>query len=148
MNKMRDEYFHCISFRASQLPITKFSYRVYKSTKIASMRITRNNQPLNYRVYEDFTVKMLGFIEWLELHHLASKKKGASCDQLLKNLKAKFKWIDSTADKLGIPPPPQLTDSKLPPAKMKRKRRVEMVKEVFISDDLVVEGMRRNLALP
>ncbi|GJT39130.1 hypothetical protein Tco_0938995 [Tanacetum coccineum] len=110
MNKIRDEYLHCISFRADPLPITKFLYRVNKSTKIASMRITRNNQPLNYR--------------------------------------AKFKWIDFTADKLGIPPPLQLIDFELPPTERKRKRRVEMVKEVFVLENIVVDGMDRNLAPP
>ncbi|GJU89190.1 hypothetical protein Tco_1301613 [Tanacetum coccineum] len=92
LNKMRDEYLKCINFKVDPLPITKFLYRVNKSTKIASMRITRNNQPLSYR-----------------------------------NIKKKFKWIDFTADKLGIPPPPQLTDFELPPVDQKRKRRAEIL---------------------
>ncbi|GKF26114.1 hypothetical protein Tco_0082008, partial [Tanacetum coccineum] len=61
LNKMRDEYLNCINFKVDPLPITKFLYRVNKSTKIASMCITRNNQPLSYRVYKDFRLKTLGF---------------------------------------------------------------------------------------
>ncbi|GKG62540.1 hypothetical protein Tco_0634313, partial [Tanacetum coccineum] len=72
------------------LPITKISYRINNSTKEASMRIIRNNQPLNLTVYDRFVLKMLGFSEWLELHDLASRVKSKANDQLLKNLKAKF----------------------------------------------------------
>ncbi|GKF37183.1 hypothetical protein Tco_0113941 [Tanacetum coccineum] len=66
-------------------------------------------------------------------------------DQLLKNLKSKFKWVASTTEKLNIPPPPQLTDYELPPTKRKRKRRTEIPKEVFVSEDIVVDDMYRNL---
>ncbi|GJV00104.1 hypothetical protein Tco_1329374 [Tanacetum coccineum] len=60
--------------RADPLPITKISYRIDNSTKQASMRITRNNQPLNHTVYDKFVLKMLGLSEWLEVHALASKR--------------------------------------------------------------------------
>nr|GEU93963.1 hypothetical protein [Tanacetum cinerariifolium] len=50
--KISDEYNHCINFRDDPLPITKFSYRVNNSTKEATMRITRNNQPLNLKIYD------------------------------------------------------------------------------------------------
>nr|GEV81372.1 putative reverse transcriptase domain-containing protein [Tanacetum cinerariifolium] len=50
-------------------------------------------------------------------------------DQLLKNLKAKFKWVASITEKLNIPSPPQLTDYELPPAERKRKRRTKISKE-------------------
>ncbi|GJV72459.1 hypothetical protein Tco_1492454 [Tanacetum coccineum] len=55
-------------FRDDSSPITKFNYRVHKTTKIATMRITRNNQPLNYKIFDDFKFKMLWFTEWMELH--------------------------------------------------------------------------------
>ncbi|GJT39431.1 hypothetical protein Tco_0939296 [Tanacetum coccineum] len=77
---MRDEYNHCINFRDDPLPITKFNYRVNKTSKIATMRITRNNQPLNLKIYDKFILKMLGFSEWLELHVLASKRLNATND--------------------------------------------------------------------
>ncbi|GKE73283.1 hypothetical protein Tco_1535324 [Tanacetum coccineum] len=38
------------------------------------MRITSNNQPLNYNFFEDFILKMLEFTKWLKLHKLACKK--------------------------------------------------------------------------
>ncbi|GKD82726.1 hypothetical protein Tco_1349565 [Tanacetum coccineum] len=88
--KMLEEYNHCISFRADPSPITKISYQINNSTKEASMRIIRNNQPLNLTVYDRFVLKMFGFSEWLELHDLASRVKSKANDQLLKNLKAKF----------------------------------------------------------
>nr|GEU89564.1 hypothetical protein [Tanacetum cinerariifolium] len=60
--------------RDDLLPITKLSYKVNNSTKEATMRITRNNQPLNLTVYDKFMLKKLRFSEWLELHALASKR--------------------------------------------------------------------------
>ncbi|GKE06643.1 hypothetical protein Tco_1398661, partial [Tanacetum coccineum] len=84
------EYTHCINFRDDPLPITKFSYRANNSTKEATMRIVRNNQPLNLMVYEKFVLKKLGFTKWLELHALASRTQTKSNDQLLNNFKAKF----------------------------------------------------------
>ncbi|GJV33179.1 hypothetical protein Tco_1393579 [Tanacetum coccineum] len=111
INKMRDEYMYCIYFRDDPLPITKFNYRVCKSTKIAN----RNNQPLNYQIFDNFKLKMLGFAEWLELHRLASKRQNATNDQLLKNLK---------------------------------KIRVEVMKEVFLKEDIMINMMHRNLTVP
>ncbi|GJY08949.1 hypothetical protein Tco_0377134 [Tanacetum coccineum] len=86
---MFDEYNHQINHRAGQLPITKISYKV-NSSKEATMRITRGNDPLNLVVYEKFRLNTLGFIEWLEVHALASKSKGKSIDLLLQNLRARF----------------------------------------------------------
>ncbi|GJZ49573.1 hypothetical protein Tco_0603763 [Tanacetum coccineum] len=148
MNKIRDKHMHCISFKNDPLPITKFNYRVCKSTKIDTMRVTRNNQPLNYKIFDNFKLKMLGFTEWLELHSLASKRQNAINDQLLKNLKAKFKWVATTVDNLALHPPPQLTKFKLPPAERKIKRRAKVIKEVFVKEDIVVDGMPRNLIVP
>ncbi|GJT00847.1 hypothetical protein Tco_0822016 [Tanacetum coccineum] len=119
LNKMRDEYMQCINFRDDPLPITNFKDKISKSSKIATMQVTRNKQPLNYKIFDDFKLKMLGFSEWLELHALSYKNKDASNDLLLKNLQAKFK-----------------------------KRRVEVMKEVFLKDDIVVDGMHKNLIDP
>ncbi|GJV13610.1 hypothetical protein Tco_1355151 [Tanacetum coccineum] len=88
LKRMIDEYNHYITIRDDPLPITKFSYRVSNASKEETMRITRNNQPLNLKVYDKFVLKKLGFSEWLELHVLASNRQSASNDQLLKNLKA------------------------------------------------------------
>ncbi|GKB53881.1 hypothetical protein Tco_0904634 [Tanacetum coccineum] len=80
-----------------------------------------------YKAYSDnipidqFTAQLFGS-GWFELHELASKKKDGANGQLLKNLKAKFKWVVTTAKKLNIPQLHQLTDHELPPAERKRKR--------------------------
>ncbi|GJU94513.1 hypothetical protein Tco_1319269 [Tanacetum coccineum] len=128
INISRDEYLHFINFWDDQLPISKFNYKVNKSTKIATMNITRNNQPLNYKIFKEFKLKILGFAKWLELHKIASRKQGVANDQLLKNLKAKFKWVATIAEKLNIPPPPQLTDFKLLPTEQKIKRINKVLK--------------------
>ncbi|GJX58937.1 hypothetical protein Tco_0290327 [Tanacetum coccineum] len=124
---MRDAYMHYINFKDDPLPVTNFSYRISKSSNIVTMRVTRNKQSLNYKIFDDFKLKMSRLSEWLELHGLASKKKNDSNDLLLKNLKAKFKCVATTAEKLAIPSPPQLTDSELPLAERKRNRRVEVM---------------------
>ncbi|GJT03944.1 hypothetical protein Tco_0838406 [Tanacetum coccineum] len=72
---------------------------------------------------------------------------GAANDQLLKNRKAKFKWVANTADKLNIPPPPQLTDFELPPAERKRKRTTKVLKEVFVSEDIVVNAIEKPILI-
>nr|GEY49522.1 hypothetical protein [Tanacetum cinerariifolium] len=71
--KIMEEYNHCINFIKDPFPITKFSYRVNNSTKEATMRITRNHQPINLVMYGKFILNMLGFTEWMKLHALASK---------------------------------------------------------------------------
>ncbi|GJS79118.1 hypothetical protein Tco_0728999 [Tanacetum coccineum] len=111
---MLEEYTYYINHRAAQLAIIKITHRINNSTKEASMRITRNNDPLNLSVYDKFVLKMLGFSKWLKIYALASKVKIAGL---------------STAEK-------------------KRKRTSEIIKEVFVSEDIVVDGMHRNLVPP
>nr|GFB51900.1 hypothetical protein [Tanacetum cinerariifolium] len=131
--------------KADPLPITKISYRVNNSTKEASMRIIRDNQPLNLIVYDKFVLKTLGFSKWLEVHALACKVKSKLNDLLLKNLKVEFQWVKKQARKLGIPLPPQLTAFGLTALEKKRKRSFELIKEVFVKKDIVVDAMHRNL---
>ncbi|GKB74353.1 retrovirus-related pol polyprotein from transposon TNT 1-94 [Tanacetum coccineum] len=114
--KMLNEYNHYITYRADKLLIIKIGYKIDRVTKDATMRIERNKQPLSLTVYEKFMLKQLGFSEWIEIHALASKVKSKSND-LLKNLKAKFEWIKTQAEKLGIPPPSELTAFGLSAAK-------------------------------
>nr|GEX15844.1 hypothetical protein [Tanacetum cinerariifolium] len=63
-----------------------------------------------------------------------------------------IQWVKTQAAKLGIPLPPQLTTFKLPLAErkvgMKRKRRYELIHEVFVKESIIVDGMQRNLTLP
>ncbi|GJT07364.1 hypothetical protein Tco_0841826 [Tanacetum coccineum] len=63
-------------------------------------------------------------------------------------LKISCKEVATTADKLGLPPPPQLTAFELPPAEKKRKIRAEVIHEVFVKENIVVDGMQRNLVPP
>ncbi|GKC67633.1 hypothetical protein Tco_1100231 [Tanacetum coccineum] len=125
--KMFDEY-NQITHTADQLAITKISYKV-NSSKEATMRITRGNDPLNLTVYERFRLKTLGFTEWLEVHALTSKTKSKSNDLLLQSLRAKFQWVLSQTKVLGIPPPPELSTFGVSINDKKRKRSTKILKE-------------------
>ncbi|GJS45143.1 hypothetical protein Tco_0595264 [Tanacetum coccineum] len=118
---MFDEYNHQITHRANELPITKISYRV-NSSKEATMRITRANDPLNITVHDRFRLKSLGFSEWLE--------------------------VLNQARALGIPPPPELSSFGIPVKDRKRKRTSEILQQVFEKENKVVDGMKMNLAPP
>ncbi|GJW92216.1 hypothetical protein Tco_0169769 [Tanacetum coccineum] len=120
--KMMEEYNHQISYRADRLPITKISY-VVNSRKEATMKITR------------------------EVYALASKKFGTSNNLLLQSLKAKFQWVINQAKRLGLPPPPKLATFGLT-AEEKKRKRTELIKEVFLTEDVRVYGMERNLIPP
>ncbi|GJR19284.1 hypothetical protein Tco_0967811 [Tanacetum coccineum] len=146
--KMLKEYNHCITHRADPSPISKIIYRINNTSKEATKRITRNNDPLNLIVYDNFRLKMLGFSEWVKVHALASKTKSKSNDVLLKNLRPKFQWVSTEAEKLGIPPPPELTAFGIFAAKKKRKRSSKIIKKVFVNEDIVVDGMHRNFTPP
>nr|GEY54410.1 hypothetical protein [Tanacetum cinerariifolium] len=120
--KMLEEYNHYISLRAESLPITKIGYRIDNCTKQAFMRITRNNDLLN------LTIK--------------------ANNLLLKTLKAKFQWLESQVEKLGVPLLPQLTATGLLASEKKRKRNTEIIKEVFVSEYSTIDVMHRNLISP
>ncbi|GKD39557.1 hypothetical protein Tco_1259764 [Tanacetum coccineum] len=119
-------------------------------TEIETKRIQHLNKSREeYKHYISFKDDPLPITKFnYRLHSLASKRQNATNDQFLKNLKAKFKWVANTIDKLGILPPLQLTDFELPPAERKRKRVAEIIKEVFVSEDIVVDRMHINLNLP
>ncbi|GJX90780.1 hypothetical protein Tco_0344106 [Tanacetum coccineum] len=78
----------------------------------------------------------------------AQRVKSKANDLLLKNLKAKFQWLKTQAEKLGIPTPPQLTAAGVSSAEKKRKRTSKIIKEVFMSEYIVVDGKYRNLVPP
>nr|GEV76296.1 hypothetical protein [Tanacetum cinerariifolium] len=122
--------------KADKRPITKINYIIDKVSKDATMRIERDNQPLSLVVLQKFGLKQLGFSEWIEVHTLASKTKGKAIDTLLKNLKAKFEWIKTQAGKLGLPSLPELSAFGLSAAKKKRKKASEILKEVFVTEDI------------
>ncbi|GJU74986.1 hypothetical protein Tco_1266391 [Tanacetum coccineum] len=66
-------------------------------------------------------------------------------DDALPITKFIYKWVATTTNKLGLPLPPQLTIFELPPAEKKRKRRVEVMKEVFLKEYIIVDGMHKKL---
>ncbi|GKE07395.1 hypothetical protein Tco_1399413, partial [Tanacetum coccineum] len=146
--RMLEEYSHYITYRADKLPITKISYKIDRITKDATMRIERNNQPLTLTVYEKFVLKKLDYREWIEVHALASRNNTKANNILLRNLKAKFEWIKTQAEKLGIPPQSELTAFGLSAAKKKQKRSSEIIQEIFVKENIVVDGMKRNLIPP
>ncbi|GKE82166.1 hypothetical protein Tco_1552166, partial [Tanacetum coccineum] len=129
-------------------PITKINYKIDRVTKDATMRLERNNQPLSLTVMKKFGLKQLGFTEWIEIQALASKCKSKATYTLLRSLKAKFEWIKTQAGKLGLSPPSKLTTFRLTPAEKKRKRTSDMIQEVFVQEDIRVDGMERNLIPP
>nr|GEX65415.1 hypothetical protein [Tanacetum cinerariifolium] len=67
---------------------------------------------------------------------------------MLKNLKAKFKWVTRTVEKLKIPLPHQLTETKLTPIKKKRKRIMEVARNAFLKADVRVNRIERKLVPP
>ncbi|GJW82197.1 hypothetical protein Tco_0146172 [Tanacetum coccineum] len=106
--KMMEEYNHQISFRADTLPITKIIYFV-NSRKEETMKITRGDNPLNLIVHPNFRLKQLGFSEWFE--------------------------VINQAKRLGLPPPPKLATFRLT-AEEKKRKRAEVIKEVFVTKDV------------
>ncbi|GKF83147.1 hypothetical protein Tco_0244803, partial [Tanacetum coccineum] len=64
---------------------------------------------------------MLGLTEWIEVHALAYK---------------------------GLKPPSKLSDYRITPEERKRKRISGLVDEVFVTEDIRVPGMHRNLIPP
>ncbi|GKE67125.1 hypothetical protein Tco_1521286, partial [Tanacetum coccineum] len=69
-------------------------------------------------------------------------------DVLLKNLKAKFQWVKTQAEKLGVSPLPQLTAFGFSNSEKKRKRTSEIIKAVFVKENIIVDGMHRNMTPP
>ncbi|GJV48728.1 hypothetical protein Tco_1438940 [Tanacetum coccineum] len=121
---------------------------IVSSSKEASMRITRTNDPLNVTVHKRFRLRTLGFSKWLEVHALASKTNGKSNELLLQSLRAKFEWVLTQENALGIPPPPKLSNFRVPTTDKKRKRSSENLKEVFVKENVEVDEMHRNLVPP
>ncbi|GKE90153.1 hypothetical protein Tco_1567628, partial [Tanacetum coccineum] len=70
-----------------------------------------------------------------------------SNDMLLPSLRAKFQWVINQAKKLGLPPPPALATFGIT-AEDKKKKRIEILKEVFVTKNITVDGMHRNLIPP
>ncbi|GJV96402.1 hypothetical protein Tco_1547979 [Tanacetum coccineum] len=75
---------------------------------------------------------------WITRANDPLNSKGKSNDLLLQSLRPKFEWVITQARALGIPPP----------LDKKRKRSSEILEEVFVKENIVVDGMHRNLVPP
>ncbi|GJV73976.1 hypothetical protein Tco_1493971 [Tanacetum coccineum] len=142
---MLDDYMGIFT-RSNDLPITKISYTI-DVQKILTMRIIRDHDPLNLTVLNNFRLKMLGFSEWIEVHTLASKQKGKSYNALLQSLMAKFQWVVNQAKKVGLPPPLELATFGMS-AEDKKQKRIKFLKEMFVTEDIRMDKMNRNLTPP
>nr|GEU46934.1 hypothetical protein [Tanacetum cinerariifolium] len=105
-------------------------------------RIQQYLQHEHYALWE-----ALGFSEWLEVHALSSKKTGKSNDILLQSLRAKFQSVINHSKKLGLPPPPALETFGMT-TEDKKKKRLKFLQEVFITENITVDEMQRNLIPP
>ncbi|GKC62019.1 hypothetical protein Tco_1089617 [Tanacetum coccineum] len=143
--KMLDDYMGIFT-RSNDLPITKISCTI-DAQKILTMRITRDHDPLNLTVLNNFRLKMIGFSEWIEVHTLASKQKGKSYNALLQSLMAKFQWVVNQAKKVGLPPPLELATFGMS-AEDKKQKRIKFLKEMFVTEDIRMDKMNRNLTPP
>ncbi|GKA42455.1 hypothetical protein Tco_0735115 [Tanacetum coccineum] len=94
---------------------------VINSNKEATMKITRDDNLLNLIIHPNFRLKSLGFSEWME-----------AIDQ---------------AKKLRLPPPLALETFGMT-AEEKKRKRTQFLKEDFITKDIRVDGMNRNLIPP
>ncbi|GKA81685.1 hypothetical protein Tco_0788377 [Tanacetum coccineum] len=54
-------------------------------------------------------------------------------------------WLETK--KLGVPPPPALSTFGMA-AEEKKKKRTKILKEVFVTENITVDGMQRNLIPP
>nr|GEY30824.1 leucine-rich repeat-containing protein [Tanacetum cinerariifolium]GEY33614.1 leucine-rich repeat-containing protein [Tanacetum cinerariifolium] len=83
-----------------------------------------------------------------------SKGKGEDCgifkeDHYPANIRAQAQKIAKYEAKgLGIPPPPELPTFRLYATEKKRKRTSEILEEVFVKENIVVDGMHKNLIPP
>nr|GEY85065.1 hypothetical protein [Tanacetum cinerariifolium]GFB05280.1 hypothetical protein [Tanacetum cinerariifolium] len=64
-----------------------------------------------------------------------------------KSLRAKFQWVINQSKKLGLHSPPALATFGMT-AEDKKRKRTENLEEVFVKENVVVDGMHRNMFLP
>nr|GEY45145.1 transcription factor MYB41-like [Tanacetum cinerariifolium] len=68
-------------------------------------------------------------------------------DMFLQSLRAKIQWVIDQAKKIGLPSPLTLATFGITSEDQKRKR-TEIIKEVFVTENITVDGMHRNLIPP
>nr|GEV94174.1 hypothetical protein [Tanacetum cinerariifolium] len=137
-----------VNLKTKKEEYEKSLWKMMNPATDATIRITRDHDSLNVRVYNKSRLKTLIFSEWLKVYALASKTSSKSNDLIFQSLRANFNWIITQAKKLGLPPPPELAHFGRPAPKKKRKRTSKILKEVFVTEDIKVDGMYRNLIPP
>ncbi|GKA54219.1 hypothetical protein Tco_0753168 [Tanacetum coccineum] len=117
--KLLKKIFNPATIRAQTQKMISY---VVNPNKEATMKITRGDNPLNLIVYPNFRLKTL-------------------------ESKRKFQWVINQSKKLGLPPPLALATFEMT-AEDKKRKRTEIMEEVFVKENVVVDGMHRNLVPP
>nr|GFA74681.1 hypothetical protein [Tanacetum cinerariifolium] len=84
--------------------------------------------------------------KWTE-HEAKKAKISPILSPILSSLRAKFQWVINHAKRLGIPPPPELANFGLT-SEEKKKKRTKFIKEVFVTKNIKVDEIDRNLIPP
>nr|GEW90362.1 hypothetical protein [Tanacetum cinerariifolium] len=135
-----EEKKHLLQSKEQQKSRQEFTDQLFKTT---SSRFSPT-PPKELAPLKDSSKGKNSFSEWLEVHALASKKSGTSNNLLLQSLRAKFQWVINQAKRLGLLLPPELATFVLT-AKKKEMKRTELIKEVFVTENIWVDGMDMNL---
>ncbi|GJR03397.1 hypothetical protein Tco_0526381 [Tanacetum coccineum] len=77
-----------------------------------------------------------------------SEKSLQKASQMIYYLKAKFEWVLTQAKKLGVPLLPELSTFGISVDDKKRKRSLEILQEVFVKENIVVDGRHWNIIPP
>ncbi|PWA47570.1 hypothetical protein CTI12_AA494560 [Artemisia annua] len=100
------------------------------------MSISKYNEVKNFEVHSNFTLRKLGFIEWIEVHDLTRNLKSKAALKVFSNMSNKFVWVMNITDKLNIPPLPELNQVDLLAPKKKqpseKKRKRFQLNQVFV----------------
>nr|GEV99889.1 hypothetical protein [Tanacetum cinerariifolium] len=89
---------------------------------------------------------LLGKQLWGENEAIQTRKRQREMDGHLLEIRKKHNVI-SQAKRLGLSPPPELATFGLT-AEEKKRKRTELIKEVFVTKNVRVDGMDRNLISP
>nr|GEW40946.1 hypothetical protein [Tanacetum cinerariifolium] len=97
---------------------------------------------------EEFKARLIEMqSEWLEIHYLASKISGQANNYNLQSRRGKFQWLVNESKKFGISPPPELASFGLT-AEEKKRKRSQMLEQVFVTGNMVADGCQRNITPP
>ncbi|GJW64166.1 hypothetical protein Tco_0116050 [Tanacetum coccineum] len=140
---------------AEQVPLVSTVLVVYSSEENAQAAALATYESKRAKMLEEYNHLIKFRADPLPItkisYRINNSTKEASIkanDVLLKNLKAKFQWVKTQAEKLGVSPLPQLTAFRFSNSEKKRKRTSEIIKAVFVKENIIVDGMHRNMTPP